>query len=215
MFSPPPGYVDFISDADTALPAELGRTLTVPRVGTVVARRTTPASAALLAMSASPDSKPSEQVAYLARFVEAHLGTDEVGRVYVEMMVGDMPSDAITLIARAVATEGTARPYVAVVSLAVMCGHHWRTIRQKLLAAGIADPMALPSMHVLLDYTESMAVEALASGEDGRREVDSLYRRLYGPTPEALSLNGDDYVPPGFSPEEVEASFDAFSHAAH
>lgn len=215
MFSPPPGYVDLLSDADTALPAGPGCTLTVPRVGTVVARRTTPASAALLAMSASPASKPSEQVAYLARFVEAHLGTDEVGRVYVEMMVGDMPSDAITLIARAVATEGTARPYVAVVSLAVMCGHHWRTIRQKLLAAGIADPMALPSMHVLLDYTESMAVEALASGEDGRREVDSLYRRLYGPTPEALSLNGDDYVPQGFSPEEMEASFDAFSRAAH
>ena len=32
-----------------------------------------------------------------------------------------------------------------------MTAHHWRTVRLKMALAGISDPMALPTAHMLLD----------------------------------------------------------------
>mgnify|MGYP001213544850 CR=1 FL=1 len=215
MYPPPPGYVDLLSDAE-AYPAVTGDTapLEVDGVGTLMACKPDPASVASLAVSGSPDYPPGDRTDHLVRFVARHLDGDELERLYLDMMLSKAPATGMESVARALSTWGTARPYVAVVTLAVMTGHHWRTLRSKLLSAGVANPMTLPSMHVLLDFTESIISEALASGEDAKTELDTFNRKLYGPTPEALRLNGPDYVPPGFSDEDVEASFDAFARAA-
>lgn len=109
-------------------------------------------------------------------------------------------------------------PYAAVITLSVLTAHHWRTMRLKLILAGIPNPMALPSMHVLLDTTESSILEAMHGDnpKDGESKRAMFIDRLYAPTPEALALNGEDYVaqPDGFEPDEVEAAFDAFAKAA-
>ncbi|GAT16312.1 putative uncharacterized protein [Mycolicibacterium thermoresistibile] len=116
---------------------------------------------------------------------------------------------------------GHGAPYVAVISLALMAAYHWRTLRQRMRANGITDPMALPSMHAIIDETEALALEAAGAGTDdpdrARRERQELLDKLYAPAPEgAEDLNGEQYQPPpaGFEdPAEVEASFDAFSRA--
>lgn len=99
-----------------------------------------------------------------------------------------------------------------------MTAHHWRTLRLKLTLAGISQPMALPSMHVLLDNTESAILEAMHGDnpKDGETKRSMFIDRLYAPTPESMALNGSDYVPQpeGFEPDEVEAAFDAFAQAA-
>ena len=180
----------------------------------IQARKPQPASVAYLAMSACPETTGNEQLSNLVRFADTHAGPGEMERIYLAMMAEKLPPTAVEMIARAVATWGTARPYVAVVTLAVMTGHHWRMLHHKLIGAGIPDPLELPSMHALLDYTEAVVVDNIVNGDDARTELASFYRRLYGPTAEALSLNGEEYRPPGFTPDEVEASFDAFARAA-
>ena len=215
LYPPPPGYIDLLSDAeDRGIPWPRYRPLDVPGVGVLSACKPNAASVALLAVSASPDYSGRERTDHLIAFVARHLGPGELERLYFEMMMDSAPADGIEAVARAVATWGTARPYVAVVTLSVMTGHHWRTLRQKLLAAGVTDPLAIPSLHALLDHTEAVVAEALSQGQDARSELDSFNRSLYGPTAEALRLNGPDYVPPGFSDEDIEASFDAFARAA-
>jgi hypothetical protein len=108
-------------------------------------------------------------------------------------------------------------PYIAVITLAVMTAHHWRTVRSKLLLAGIADPMGLRNMHMLLDTTESMILEAMSmSGDkDAAFKRSQFIDRLYSPANDVSNLNGDGYVaaPAGFEPENVEAAFDAFAAA--
>lgn len=99
-----------------------------------------------------------------------------------------------------------------------MTAHNWRTIRSRLTDTGIADPMVdLPSMHRLLDAAEKLAIEGVTSecktAKEAQNAVRSLFDKLYKPdTPVAAALNGEGYLPPppGFSDEEVEASFDAF-----
>lgn len=186
------------------------------RIGAVQAVRPGAAGIATLAMSSNPDASPQERLNYLVRFVADHIDPADLERIYFDMMVGSLASDAVERIARALATWGTARPYVAVVTLTAITGHHWRMIRQKLLAGGVLDPLSLPSMHVLLDVTEELMVESVSSSRDPERELASLYRRLYGPSVEADALNedGTPAVPVGFKPEEVEESFDAFARAA-
>lgn len=100
-----------------------------------------------------------------------------------------------------------------------MAAHNWRAVRSKLRAAGVADPMALPSMHHVLDVIEELGVEAAAS--EGKTEaairskIASFYDKLYAPDPTAVTINGDGWqpVPSGFEDDEVEASFDAFMSA--
>lgn len=109
-------------------------------------------------------------------------------------------------------------PYAAVITLSVLTAHHWRALRLKLLLAGVADPMALPSLHALLDTTESAVLESMHGDNprDGEMKRSMFLDRLYAPSPVVDALNGEGYVaqPEGFAEEEVEASFDAFAQAA-
>ncbi len=214
MFDPPPGYIDLAADAADAPPFGEPGPLEVPGIGTVLTRRTRPASIAALAMAANPDLKTPERSQHLARFVADHLGAGEYERVTLEMIDGDLPDDTFFQIGRAVATQGTARPYVAVISLAVQTAYHWREIRRRITASGIVDPMQIPSMHAVLDVTERAVIESM-NGVDGETRRTQFYDRLYAPSPDVTVLNGPGYspAPPGFSPEEVEAQFDAFRAA--
>lgn len=216
MYAPPPGYEDMLADAEGWAPVGGVSSLDVPGVGTVVGRRPGPAGIAALAMSANPDLPNVDRAAHLVRFVGDHLDDGELERLYFEMMMDTMPSDTLERVSRQLATWGTARPYVAVVTLAVIAACHWRTIRVKLVGAGVVEPMALGSMHMVLDLAETLVVESFKNAKEPQRELASFYRRLYGPSPEAMALNGDGYdpTPPGFSEQEMEAAFDAFSRAA-
>lgn len=114
---------------------------------------------------------------------------------------------------------GYGPPYTAVVTLSVMAGQHWRTIRTRLLNNGIPDPMALTSLHAMLDAVEDLVVQAMISdcvkAEEARAKRAKFLNALYAPTGEtALRLNGDGYkpTPAGFdTPEDVENAFDAFA----
>lgn len=109
-------------------------------------------------------------------------------------------------------------PYSAVITLSVLTAHHWRTLRNKMLMAGVSDPMQLSSMHVLLDTTEAAILEAMHgdNARDGEMKRSMFLDRLYAPSLAVNALNGDKYVaqPEGFEPDDVESSFDAFAQAA-
>lgn len=216
MFEPPPGYDDMLADADESIYTSAWVTFEVPQLGEIKARRPMPDAAAQLAMAANPKIGHSKQIEHLMRFVSDHVAAEDLERLSFAMMMDEAPADSLEKLARAVATWGTARPYTAVVSLAVMTAYHWRTIRQKLLMAGVLDAMNLPSMHALLDVAEAMAVESASNDEDPKAAVSSLYRKLYSVTPDLVALNGEDYrpAPPGFDPDDVENAFDAFARAA-
>jgi hypothetical protein len=106
---------------------------------------------------------------------------------------------------------GHRAPYVAVITLAVMAAHHYRTLRTKLLLAGISDPMGLRTMHMLLDTIESMVLESMSMSGDRDAEfkraqfIDSLYSPV---------VAGGSGAPAGFSPDEVDSAFDAFAAAS-
>lgn len=112
---------------------------------------------------------------------------------------------------------GHCAPYLAVITLSVMTAHHWRTIRTKLLLAGVSDPMSLRSMHMLLDTTEAAILESMAASRDKDAEFQrsQFLDALYSPANDTLGLNGENYkgTPSGFAPDEVEAAFDAFAAA--
>lgn len=103
-----------------------------------------------------------------------------------------------------------------------MAATHWRAIRTRLRADGIADPMRqLPHMHALIDEAEKVWLEVLHTGNEqkDRHDREQLLDRLYAPTADgAADLNGDGYrakpaPPAGFDAAEVEADFDAFARA--
>jgi hypothetical protein len=100
-----------------------------------------------------------------------------------------------------------------------MTAHHWRTLRLKLLLAGVSDPMALASMHALLDSTEGAILEAISaeSAKDSEMKRSLFLDKLYAPHADPYAINDDGYVPKpkGFEDDEVEASFAAFAAAAH
>lgn len=114
---------------------------------------------------------------------------------------------------------GHRAPYFAVINLAFLTAKNWRALRSRLCNAGIADPMRLPSMHMLLDVTEAAIVESLANSgenrEDSERKVAAFFDDLYGPEP-GVKVSKDGYRPPpaGFDDEDVEATFDAFISSA-
>jgi len=211
MFDPPPGYLDLIGDAETAPYSERFEPLVVPEVGVLTARRPMPSGLADLAMAANPEVADTERADYLIQFIQRHLHGDELERVYVAMMAGEAPVDSVERIARAIATWGTARPYLAVVTLAVMTAHHWRTIRTKLVQSGVADVMRLPTAHILLDTTEAAVLEAMSGERDSELQRKAFIDKLYSP----LSDPGAPAGPPrGFTAEDTEDSFDAFAAAA-
>lgn len=100
--------------------------------------------------------------------------------------------------------------------LALMAAHNWRTLRIRAADKGIGNLMALPTMHTVLDMIEQMgAVAATADAKtshEAQSALDSYYNRIYKPDVIRGKIDGDGYMPPppGFSDEEVEASFDAF-----
>lgn len=117
---------------------------------------------------------------------------------------GDYPGDIIQRTLQAVATIDTSRSFTAVLGLVMVAGHHWRTIRSRLTLAGITDPMRLPSMHVVLDVAESIAVESMADGtDDGRKRVEKFLDTLY--RPEVRETSGTGWRPPpsGFTAEQI------------
>lgn len=97
-----------------------------------------------------------------------------------------------------------------------MAAHNWRSLRQRALGEGITDLMALPSMHVVLDFTESLGMESAMSKCKTEGEAASalsdFHDRLYRPDlTEARMINEPLPVPQGFEDDEVEAAFDAFA----
>lgn len=118
---------------------------------------------------------------------------------------------------------GHGPPYVAVITLCVMAATHWRAIRTRMRADGIADPMRqLPHMHALVDEAEKVWLEVLHTGNEvkDKHARDQLLDRLYAPEPGGIGkLNGDGYKakttpPAGFEdPAQVEADFNAFAKA--
>ena len=98
-----------------------------------------------------------------------------------------------------------------------MTAHNWRTVRARYADKGIADPMgSIKTMHAVLDVMEQIGLEsAMASAKsttEARSEMSAYFDKLYKPDLTAIKVNGDGYQPqpPGFSAEEMEASFDAF-----
>lgn len=101
-----------------------------------------------------------------------------------------------------------------------MAAHNWRALRLRFADHGIGDVMAqIPSMHIVLDAIEQLGLESAVNGAktptEAKAKMSTYYDRLYKPDVTTRMIDGDGYVPPppGFSDEEVEASFDAFLHA--
>jgi hypothetical protein len=227
VYDPPAGFIDLLADAEDYPITGETQDLDVPRVGVVKARKPMPRAAAALAMTAYDRLPAEKQLEHFTRFVTDHIGHDEYERLLGGMLAGELPSDAIQRTARAVATWGTARPYTAVVTLSLHTGYNWRTIRHKLVTAGIAEPMALGSLHKVLDVAETIVVEGLYRSAEkpagppskGELKVQRFFDLIYAPEkPDAVEMNGEEYrpIPVGFEdPAAVEASFDAFLSAAH
>lgn len=71
-----------------------------------------------------------------------------------------------------------------------------------MIMAGILDPLSLPTMHHLLDVVEMIVIEGMHRNDD----IQRFYYRTYQPDP-------DQIAQVGFTEEESEASFTAFSVA--
>ncbi|QHB37344.1 hypothetical protein I5G58_gp042 [Mycobacterium phage BirdsNest] len=98
----------------------------------------------------------------------------------------------------------------------MMAAHNWRSLRERAASNGIGNLMELPTMHVVLDMIEQLGAEASTAGaktqQEAKSSLDAYFDKLYKPDKITQRINGDGYLPPppGFSDEEVEASFDAF-----
>lgn len=213
MFEPPPGYEDMLGDAATAEFSDQFDYLLVPEVGSLKARRPLPNAIATLAMASNSGLTDSSRSDYLVLFISNHLAEGELERIYVDMMLGEASIDSIEKIARALATWGTARPYIAVISLAVMTAHHWRTMRLKMVQAGVRDPMSLPTMHILLDATEAAILEGMSTGSDGEMKRTMFLNKLYSPLSDPTAPR-EIAAPVGFTDDDTEDAFDAFAAAA-
>jgi hypothetical protein len=100
-----------------------------------------------------------------------------------------------------------------------MTAQHWRTLRLKLIQSGVANPMALPTAHILLDMTEALILESMVSDdrEDDRQQRERFMSALYrvAAKPEEGKPDGWIEPPPGFDDDDAnEAAFDAFIQAA-
>lgn len=88
--------------------------------------------------------------------------------------------------------------------MAVTAAYHWRSIRAKLMLAGMADPLRqLPDIHALLDITENVIMEGKANegGDALERWLFQTYKPEVGQKPQ------------GFEEEDQLAAFDAFGGA--
>ncbi|ACF34001.1 hypothetical protein KAMIYU_39 [Mycobacterium phage Kamiyu] len=113
MYEPPPGYDDLVADADddtAEVPNARWTTVVLEGIGAVEIRRPLPKAAAALAMAANARISPVTQQHYLTLFVQNHVRPGTVERLFAQMMEGEAPTDTFQRVARAIATEGTARP---------------------------------------------------------------------------------------------------------
>lgn len=214
----PPGYDDFLDDArETPIDGDY-EMLDVRGVGPVYARRPKPRSAAALAQASNGKISNVERVDYLHLFIGDHLPPDDVEKLLQRMIDNEIPADSLQRTVSAVATWGTARPYIAVINLVVITAYHWRSMRAKLAQNGIADPMrTMRTMHSLLDFTEQTTLESLAKSGEGqnayeqsKRAVDAFMFKLYSPDPNERDEDGRVPVPAGFDEDAMESNFDAF-----
>jgi hypothetical protein len=225
MYEPPAGFIDLQNDAARAPLTGDFEDLTVPGLGPIRARRPLPRAVSALASAANGKYDAPTRNGYLNMFVVDHLGLDAFEDLLVDLVTGTVPADAVHRVARAIATWGTARPYVAVGTLAVITAHHWRTVRARCADNGISDPLvSFSSMHALLDVTERIVLESLAHSGEGKdahkqakRNIDEFLDRMYAPELDAATaINEDGYapVPAGFDEDSMEDSFDAFLKGA-
>jgi hypothetical protein len=193
MYSETTGFGDMLADAES-VPVEGGLfPLEVPTLGIVMARRPTPKSAAILAMAVNSRLDRVAQTEYFVLFVQEHMGEDGFADLLTRMMTDDVLEESVQLVARAIATWGTDRPYGAVVNLAAATASNWRTIRSHLIDNGIEDPIKLRSMHLLLDIAQNLTVDTLlhsGTGKDaikaGERKAKEYISKLYRPDPPAV-----------------------------
>lgn len=203
------------SDALRVPPPQDFFDLDVPGVGVLRAAKPLPSGIPAMAAAVHPKSTPQVRRDQVAVFVADHLADGEVERVYEQMVDGAAPADALPLIARALSTWGTPRPYVAVINLAYLTAQHWRTIRLKLVLAGHTDPITLPTMHMALDVTEMVVLEALSGSKESEGQRAQFLTRLYAPTVEVRAVDGKKelVLPEGFA-DGGESSWGAFARAA-
>ena len=219
----PPGYDDFLTDAAAIDPDGDYEFLPIGgRIGTILARRPRPRSAAALAQASNGKIKDVERADYMHLFLADHLPSDQFEELLQRMIDGELSADTIQRVVQAVATWGTARPYTAVINLVVITAYHWRSMRAKLAQTGIADALrTMTSMHALLDFTEQITLESLAKSGDGQnaaeksqRAIDDFMFRLYAPDPNERTEDGRVPVPAGFDEGAMESNFDAFAKMA-
>ncbi|UXE04413.1 hypothetical protein SEA_FUNSIZED_42 [Mycobacterium phage Funsized] len=96
-----------------------------------------------------------------------------------------------------------------------MAAINWRALRERMGHRGVPVLMALPSMHMVLDYAEQMGLESVTAGcktqAEARGKISGYFDKLYKPDPVTIAINGGVVgPPPGWSDEDQEASFDAF-----
>lgn len=215
----PPGYDDFLADADAVEMTGRYEILEVPRVGKIAARRPTPRSAAALAQATNSKVKAHDRLGYFNLFIGDHVPPEQVESILLRMITDEIEQDAMQRVSRAVATWGTARPFSAVINLVVITAFHWRSMRAKLAQTGIADPLRrMTSMHALLDFSEQITLESLAKSGEGQNaamqaqaNIDNFMFKLYAPDPNEVTEDGRVPVPAGFDEEAMEDNFDAFA----
>ena len=100
-----------------------------------------------------------------------------------------------------------------------MAAHNWRALRTRAAENGLGLLMAVPTMHIVLDLIEQVGIESSAQDAkttiEARTKITGFLDKLYKPDPVTIAINGGEVgPPPGWSDEEVEASFDAFLSTA-
>lgn len=176
-----------------------------------------PAGVAHFAMALNNQADALVQQNHLTLFLQQHLAAGQEDRLLDDMMTREtMPADTMWRVAAAIATWGTARPYRAVGVLSVLTGKHWRVLRQRITAAGIPDPLGLPSMHTLLDWAEVMAGDSFTSGDASKDRLDRerFFDAMYKPDQVVARGKSGRAAPAGFDPASMEDAFDAAA-AAH
>lgn len=91
-------------------------------------------------------------------------------------------------------------------------------MRTKLLLAGIGDPMALPSMHALLELTENALCESMSATADpaeGKQKVSEFMDSLYAPPVEPEKAKAGYRPPPSWWTDgDSDDAFDAAMRTA-
>lgn len=210
LFDPPAGFDDLLGDC---APRGGFEPMVVDGVGEVLMRRPGPHALGDLAMGNNPKTTPQLRSQHSNRFVQQHLADGELERILTGMVDGALPPDSVFLVGKALATWGTARPYRAVVTLAVVAGQHWRAVRALLLEKGVGDPMGLPSMHPILDVAEQAVLDSFHSddAQQDRLQRDQFTSGLYKPDQPVVVKGRRVVVPDGFDDEDTSASFDAWA----